>query len=308
MIQVSDLSKNYGETVALDGATFSVNKGSITGFLGPNGAGKTTALRILTGFLMQDGGSVMFEKKKLDAHYEELINSIGYLPENNPLYENMRVDEFLIFFAKMKDAFNQEKLSKIAKRSGIDDVLTKPIETLSKGYRQRVGLAKALIGDPEYLLLDEPTTGLDPNQKEEILKLIKSYAKERTVLFSSHVLSEVSQIADKVIIINEGKIVAEGSSEDLVKEHFKNSIITVKTDAPLLKLRKALQKSKNIISIEKVTEGRPNYQEYEIESSESEEVSSIQVFEEVVKNKWKLTELHGKSQGLEELFKQLTKS
>lgn len=306
MIRISNLSKSYNEVKALDDISFTVQKGEITGFLGPNGAGKTTMLRILAGFLEEDSGDAKFDEKSIKSHYQEIISKSGYLPENNPLYTNMRVDEFLLFIAKIRNVTEKEQLTTISKKCGIEEVLTKEIEQLSKGYKQRVGLAKSLIGDPQYLLLDEPTTGLDPNQKEEVLKLIKSYGKEKTILFSSHVLSEVSQIADKIIIIHEGKIVAEGDSKKLAKEHLKRSTITITTDAPFTELKPAMMNIKSIQDINKVSTRSKKFQNFEINCLDPEE-TSLGIFDKIVENNWKLTQIYTKTQGLEDLFKQLTR-
>jgi len=306
MLKVKNLSKTYGDVKALDDVSFTVKEGEITGFLGPNGAGKTTALRSITNYLTPDEGEITFDDKDIELHYKEVIKEIGYLPEDNPLYKNMRVDEYLIFNAKIKSAYDIEELKDITKKCGLDEVLTKEIEKLSKGYKQRVGLAKALIGNPKVLILDEPTEGLDPNQKEAILKLIKSYSKGRTIIFSSHVLSEVTQIADKVIIIHRGNIIAEGSKEQLVRKHLRNAIIQISTDAPRTELAKELSNIKTIVNIEKVSTGQKKFQDFEITCAEDEK-TALEIFKTIVANKWQLSQLHTKSQGLEELFKELTK-
>jgi len=306
MLEVSNLTKIYDDLIALDKVSFKVNKGEITGFLGPNGAGKTTTMRIITGYLYPDKGKITFEKKSLNQNYKNIISKIGYLPENNPLYLNLRVDEFLSFNSKFKNTSNKKDMKDIIKKCGLSKVLTKEIDTLSRGYKQRVGLAKALIGDPDYLILDEPTEGLDPNQKEEILNLIKDVSKEKTIIFSSHVLSEVTKIADKVIIINEGKIIAEGKSADLVKEHFKNAIIEIETNAPFLKFKKVIDDIKEIKGFGKLEKFNNKFIKVELNCTYPEK-TVVKLFDKIVENKWKLRELHTKSHGLEELFKDLTK-
>jgi ABC-2 type transport system ATP-binding protein len=306
MLKVTNLTKSYGAIKALDSITFTVKEGEITGFLGPNGAGKTTTLRIITNYLSPDKGNISFDKKDVNLHFKEVITDVGYLPEDNPLYKNMRVDEYLMFNAKIKSADDKKELKDIAKKCGIDEVLTKEIEKLSKGYKQRVGLAKALIGNPKVLILDEPTAGLDPNQKEAILALIKSYAKGRTILFSSHVLSEVTQIADKVIIINKGKIVAEGNKEQLVKKYLKNATIQISTNAPKSQLARELGKIRTIGNVERTSRAGKEFQDFEINCTDAEK-TALELFNTVVANNWQLNQLHTKSQGLEELFKELTK-
>lgn len=306
MLKITNLTKYYSDTKALDEVSFTVKAGEITGFLGPNGAGKTTTMRIATGFLNPDDGTVKYNGKSLKLNSDTIISDIGYLPENNPQYDNLRVDESLIFTAKFKDAHDLKKIREIAEKCGIEKVLDKEISTLSKGYKQRVGLAKALIGDPKYLILDEPTEGLDPNQKEDILKLIRSFSKDKIILFSSHILTEVSQIADKIIVINEGKIVAEGNKDDLVKEHFKNARISICTEAKVSELKTSLKDIKNVLDIKKVSNSREKFSLYDI-TCKNPEVATLEIFDTIVKNNWHLKHLEIKSQGLEELFKELTK-
>lgn len=303
MLKVSKITQYYNDVKALDKVSFSVKPGEITGFLGPNGAGKTTTLKVITGSLEPSEGIVMFKNKLLN---QSILKDIGYLPESNPLYKNMRVDEFLTFAARVKGIKDKENIREIVAKCGLIKVLTQEIETLSKGYKQRVGLAKALIGDPHYLFLDEPTEGLDPNQKEEILKLIKDFSKDKVILFSSHVLSEVTQLADRVIIISKGKIVAEGDRDSLVKEHFKNSTIVITTDAPAQKLNTALKNIKTVYDMTTLDKSRKKMKQYEVIATEDDK-TPIEIFDAIVKNKWKLSEMYVKSQGLDELFRELTK-
>ncbi|MEI7579387.1 MAG: ATP-binding cassette domain-containing protein [bacterium] len=305
MITVKNISKQFSETPALDEVSFSVNTGEIAGFLGPNGAGKTTTMRIMTGFLEADAGEVLYEDKALHSDFVNIIKQVGYLPENNPLYGEMRVDEFLLFAAKLKGNVRIDSLQKIVKATGLTERLNENIANLSKGYRQRVGLAKALIGDVRYLILDEPTTGLDPIQKEEIISLIKKIAKNKTILFSSHILSEVSDIADKVVIINKGKIAASGTGKDLMSKHLKHAIVKVKTNAPLKEMKIQLQKNKNISELESNNNGK-GFNLISV-SCVDPELASREIFRTVVKNKWELTELYTEKQSMESLFKEITK-
>ncbi|MDD3647282.1 MAG: ATP-binding cassette domain-containing protein [Candidatus Dojkabacteria bacterium] len=306
MLKVSNLTKTYDTAKALDDVSFEIKPGDITGFLGPNGAGKTTTLRIITGYLIPDSGAVTYDNKELTANSKEILGEIGYLPEENPLYGNLRVDEFLLYTARLKNASDLSSLKEITKKCGLESVMTKNIDTLSKGFKQRVGFAKALIGKPKFLIMDEPTEGLDPNQKEEILKLIKDIAQDTTIIFSSHVLSEVRQIANNVIIINKGKIVAQGNSDKLIKKHFKNSLINIRTDAPQKKLDQELKKVKTIFDIKRKSEGRAKFSEFEV-SCTNPENTALEIYKVISKNRWGLVELHSESQGLEELFKELTK-
>ena len=304
MLEIKNLTKNYNDFRALDKVSFTLKEGEITGFLGPNGAGKTTALRILTGFLDQSSGTIKYSGKSFQNQPRSIIKQIGYLPEDNPLYNDFRVDDFLIFCRKIKKGKKSE-LKEIINECGLKNVLTKRINELSKGYRQRVGLAKALIGDPKFLLLDEPTTGLDPNQKQEILKLIKNASKNRIVLFSSHILSEVSDIADRVIIIHEGKIVADDKAKDLAGKYLQGSAILVKTNCKLEDLRNAFKDDDNIKAIIKKSTGNSKFVEYEFTCLNSDQ-ASLKIFETVVKNKWKLTKLYTKDFDLEDVFRKLT--
>lgn len=304
MIKVESVSKKYGDTIALQDVSFSLKPGIIYGFLGPNGAGKTTAMRIMTGYLYTDSGTVSYEGKDLLENKIDISSKIGYLPENNPLYDNMRVDEFLLMINNVKNS-DKDDLKKLAVECGLTSVLKKEINELSKGYKQRVGLAKALIGSPEYLILDEPSTGLDPNQKSEILELIKNVGKEKTVLFSSHVLSEVESIADELIIINKGEIVASGKASEISKKHIKGTRIIVESDANLNSFREKLVGNKSIMSIELSSKSK-TFNTYEVISTDPE-TASIDIYKTAVKSKWILRRLNTESNNLENLFKQLTK-
>lgn len=303
MIKVKSVSKKYGDTIALDNVSFTLEPGVIYGFLGPNGAGKTTAMRIMTGFLLADSGKVTYEGKDLLDNKTDISSKIGYLPENNPLYDNMRVDEFLLMINNVKNS-NKNDLKKLAVECGLTSVLKKEINELSKGYKQRVGLAKALIGSPEYLILDEPSTGLDPNQKSEILELIKNVGREKTILFSSHVLSEVESIADELIIINKGRIVASGKASEISKKHIKGTRIIVESDSTLKTFREKLVGNKLIMSIE-LTSTSKTFNTFEVITTDPESVS-LDIYKTAVRSKWLLRRLNTESNNLENLFKQLT--
>lgn len=207
MITASSLTKRYKNKVAVDMLTFTAKEGEIIGFLGPNGAGKTTTMRLLLGYLAPTEGTVVIEKLSPIVNRIEILKKVGYLPENNPLYQEMKVKEYLSFIASLKGT---SEYITIAEQVGLLDVLDSKIEELSRGYKQRVGLAAALIGNPSILILDEPTSGLDPLEQEKIRTLIKKIAKKKTILFSTHMLSEVEDIATKLIIIHRGKLVYDG--------------------------------------------------------------------------------------------------
>ncbi|MCS7093119.1 MAG: ABC transporter ATP-binding protein [Patescibacteria group bacterium] len=208
MLFVSNLTKIFGQKkVAVDNISFEAKTGEIIGFLGPNGAGKTTTMRLILGFLKPSSGVVLVDSVSPFRERIKVLRKIGYLPENNPLYGDMKVCEYLNFSAKIKRAGNQEE---IITQVGLTDVLNQKIDTLSRGFRQRVGLAGALLGEPKILILDEPTSGLDPLEQEKIKVLIKKLSRNKIVIFSTHILSEAEDISDRLIIINKGKIVYDG--------------------------------------------------------------------------------------------------
>lgn len=218
MIAVENLRKHFGDTVAVDGISFEIKKGEIVGFLGPNGAGKTTTMRILTGFLQPTSGEVALNGHDVGLDPLGVRRSIGYLPESAPLYSDMKVWEYLVFIARAHGVASTKinaRVREVAKMCGLSDRLGFDIGHLSKGYRQRVGLAQAMVHDPDILILDEPTSGLDPNQIVEIRGLIKDIGKHKTVILSTHILPEAEATCDRVLIINKGKIVASGTMNEL---------------------------------------------------------------------------------------------
>jgi ABC-2 type transport system ATP-binding protein len=216
MIKVSNLTKTFGQIKAVDNISFKLNSKIITGLLGPNGAGKTTTMRMLTGLITPDKGKILINNKDIKNAPLEIKKSLGYLPEENPLYSFLTVKEYLNFISEVKGVKNTKKeIKKYAHDLGIEKVIDQKIENLSKGYKQRVGLSASLLGNPDLLILDEATSGLDPNQRIEIRDYLNNIKK--TILFSSHILSEVQQICDEVIIINEGKIIAQGKIDKLLK-------------------------------------------------------------------------------------------
>lgn len=207
MISLTLVSKTFGNVTAVFGVTFTAKKGEIIGFLGPNGAGKTTTMRLILGYLTPTAGEIGIDGQDPISNRMQALKKIGYLAENNPLYQEMRVNEYLQFIAKIKET---DGIEDVIKNVGVSEVLSSKIETLSRGYKQRVGLAAALIGDPQILILDEPTSGLDPIEQEKIRILIKSLSKNKTIIFSTHILSEVEDVANRLIIIDQGTIVYDG--------------------------------------------------------------------------------------------------
>jgi ABC-2 type transport system ATP-binding protein len=207
MISLTAVTKKFNSTTAVNSITFNAKEGEIIGFLGPNGAGKTTTMRLILGYLLPTGGKITINNQNPLENRIEVLKQIGYLPENNPLYQEMKVQEYLEFIAYIK---NTGKVKEVIDKVGLEEALSKRIEELSRGFKQRVGLAAALIGDPEILVLDEPTSGLDPLEQDKIKDLIKSL-KKKTVIFSTHILSEVEDVATKLIIINKGNIAYDGA-------------------------------------------------------------------------------------------------
>lgn len=207
VLVLDKIDKKFSDKKVLDGVDLEINRGEVVALLGPNGAGKTTMMRILTGFYSPNAGNVMYMGEKVYTKHPEYRGKFGYLPENNPLYGYMKVSEYLNFIAELKGEKDMKNIAQVAKDCGLGSVISSKIEELSKGYKQRVGLAAAMLGNPEFLILDEPTSGLDPNQAAEVRVLIKKMSKNKSILLSTHILTEVKAMCDSVYIINRGKIV-----------------------------------------------------------------------------------------------------
>jgi len=298
-IEVKHLSKFYGEQAAVNDISFTINKGEIVGFLGPNGAGKSTTMKILTGFIPSTKGEVRICGLEVDVDSLETRKKIGYLPENNPLYLDMYVREYLEFVGSIYKVPNlKQRVNEMIHQVGLEVEQNKKIGMLSKGYRQRVGLAQAIIHDPEVLILDEPTTGLDPNQLVEIRELIKRIGKSKTVMLSTHIMQEVSAICDRVIIIKQGKIVADDKAEDLQYEENKQ-VVYVEFEGEFSKNH--LKKSDGITTIEKVGEHG-----WLIESDNSLDLRKF-IAQYAQKNNLLVLTLRKEEKTLEEVFKELTR-
>jgi ABC-2 type transport system ATP-binding protein len=306
MIEVSDLTKDYGTFKAVKGVSFSVQKGDILGFLGPNGAGKTTVMKILTCFLPASGGRASVAGFDCETEPEQVRRRLGYLPENNPLYLDMRVGEFLSFAAHAKGIKGPERrmaVDRTIAETGIESVTGKLIGQLSKGFRQRVGLAQALVGDPEVLILDEPTVGLDPRQILDIRTLIRSMAGRRTVILSTHILPEVSAVCDRVIIINKGLVIEQDSTANLGKKLSKSDRVQVSVAASADEAKAflgGLDKVKKV-GIRSEADGVATL---EVESTKGVDLRAA-LAQAVVKKGWGLLELKTVGLGLEEVFLQL---
>ncbi|HMH24498.1 MAG TPA: gliding motility-associated ABC transporter ATP-binding subunit GldA [Puia sp.] len=297
-IEVKDLVKIYGEQKAVDTISFSVNKAEIVGFLGPNGAGKSTTMKIITGYLGQDGGQAFVCGINVNEHPLETKKKIGYLPEANPLYPDMFVREYLDFIAGAHGVSGKkEKIESVIATVGLGAESKKKVGQLSKGYKQRVGLAAALIHDPEVLILDEPTTGLDPNQIVEIREVIRRLGKDKTVLFSSHILQEVEAICDRVVIINKGKLVADNKLSLLRQQNTSKTVrIAFKEELDADRLQK-------INGVERIS--RLGAQEWELLTDRPDEVKK-QLLELALQNNLNIVSLQSEGQSLEDIFRSLT--
>ena len=297
-IKVKKLSKLYGTQIALTEVSFEINKGEIVGFLGPNGAGKSTLMKILTGYISQTNGDAKICNLDINKNSIETRSKIGYLPEHNPLYLDMYVKEYLEFVANIYNV-NHKYIDEIIKKIGLLKEQHKLIRSLSKGYRQRVGLAQALIHDPEVLILDEPTTGLDPNQLIEIRSLIKKVGRKKTVLLSTHIMQEVEAICDRVIIINKGQIVANKTIVELQKSKGNKKLITVEFDKKAEK--KELMKIGNVLEASELKGNK-----YQIFSDSKFDLRPA-IFEFAVNNKLTVLQMNIEEQKLESIFQELTK-
>lgn len=297
-IQISNLTKIYGSQKAVNNISFTANDNEIVGFLGPNGAGKSTTMKIVTGYLQADEGKVLVNGIDVNTHPLEAKKQVGYLPESNPLYYEMYVKEYLEFIGglhKIKDL--KSRINEVIDITGLQPESHKKTGQLSKGYKQRVGIAAALIHDPKVLILDEPTSGLDPNQIVEIRQLIKNLGKDKTVLFSSHILQEVESICDRVIIINKGNIVADDRLANLQADNQSKHIVIVEfgKSVELSLLRK----------LEKVEKVEKENNQYFIQTNEPEKLKKL-LLEFSLQNNLDILSLQSKSKSLEEVFRNLT--
>ena len=312
MIKVEGLTKRYARTVAVDHISFEVNKGEIVGFLGRNGAGKTTTMRMLTCFLPPTEGSANVAGYDVLQQPMEVKKRIGYLPENPPLYPDMEVGEYLTFVGTIKGipaAELAQRVEESARRCAIADVKTKLISKLSKGYRQRVGLAQAIIHNPDVLILDEPTSGLDPQQISETRELIASLAGDHTILLSTHILAEVEHTCTNIIIINQGHLVATGSVKDLMKRMRGAEAVVVDIQYEGLDAATARQRVEQIAGVSRVVvkDSEPGRVVREVESLEGASIRA-ELARAVVHAGWNLEELRAAATSLEDVFLELTAS
>jgi ABC-2 type transport system ATP-binding protein len=303
MIQVEHLTKRYGPVTAVSDVSFNVDKGTIVGFLGPNGAGKSTTMKILSCFMPASGGSARVAGYDVFTQSLDVRRRIGYLPENAPLYTDLPVASYLEFVAEIKGVGRRERrarVDEVMERCFITDVRRRLIGRLSKGYRQRVGLAQALLGNPDVLILDEPTIGLDPKQITEIRSLIRSLAGQHTVILSTHILPEVSMVCDGVIIINRGRIVAQGTQSELVEQVFPTSRIEVEIGGPRDAVVSALRAVPGVLGVEDLPSSDGTVRAL-VESPRGRDVRG-EVVQLVATRNWRLLELHQVGMSLEEVF------
>lgn len=306
MISFQGVTKNFGAQTALEDFSVDINPGEIVGFLGPNGAGKTTAMRLITGYLMPTKGEVQIDQQPLLPNLIHTKRRLGYLPEHNPLYQDFKVSEYLEFIYAVRQLprrSKREKISKTADLCGLSQVINQTIATLSKGYKQRVGLAQALIHNPDILILDEPTSGLDPNQIAEIRRLIREIGKEKTVILSTHILPEVSAICNRAIILKKGKLAAQGSIKELEMKASGERTVEITTRG---ENQDFLSKLKEIPSIKSIEGSKTEDKEEVNYLLKTNSDCRADIFSLAVATKVQLLQLNEKHASLEEVFRELT--
>ena len=304
MIELRNLEKSYGETRALKGISFSIARGEVVGLLGPNGAGKTTAIKIMVGYLLPSAGGATVAGLDVVAQPREVQEHIGYLPENAPLYLDMLAQEYLTFMADMRGldlARRGARLKEVVEECGIGGVLTRPLGHLSKGYRQRVGLAAAILHDPEILILDEPTTGLDPNQIVEVRQLIRRMGETKTVILSTHILPEVEATCDRAVILIDGRVRADGKLADITRSRVQ--VVTLSASDPAA-ARQALASVAGVTSVEPA--GRDGgFHTFRLALGSGGEIG--EAISDLAREKgWRLRELRRDDRSLEQVFRELT--
>ncbi len=304
MIELKNVTKKYGNFVALDDVSFKINEGEIIGLLGPNGAGKSTTMNIITGYIEQTSGDVFVASYDMLKKPKKAKREIGYMPEGVPLCTELTVKEFVTYMAELKRVNKREKkerVQEVLEETGLEEVQKKLIRNLSRGYKQRVSMAGALVGDPKILILDEPTVGLDPKQVTEIREVIKGLAKNHTVVISSHILSEVSQLCERVIIINKGKIVAIDTPKNLEEKVSKENTINIIVEDKENKMKEIKSKIEGIKEIELVKENEDKTKEYVIKCKKNVDVRK-EIFEILAKEGITIFEMKKVDATLEEAF------
>ena len=307
MIEVKNVTKKYGNFIAIDNISFNTKKGEIVGLLGPNGAGKSTTMNMITGFIEQTEGEIKVGGYDILKNPKQAKKQIGYMPEGVPLYNDLTVKEFINYIADLKEVTQKEKKEKVQKvieQTDLQDVQNKLIKNLSRGYKQRVSLSGALVGNPEILILDEPTVGLDPKQITEIRNLIKQLGKSHTIILSSHILSEISQICNKVIIINSGKIIAENTPKNLEEKVKKQNQLSVTVEDKETKIEEVTKQIQGIQEIKLVKDNEDGTKEYIIIANENQDIRK-EIFEKYAKNNITIFELKKNEATLEDAFMKL---
>ncbi len=307
MIEVKNLTKNYGAHCAVDHISFHVNEGEILGFLGPNGAGKSTTMNILTGYLSSSDGSVTVGGYDVLEEPSAAKANIGYLPEQPPLYLDMTVREYLDFMYDLKKCTlpRAQHIKEICKIMKIEDVYGRLIKNLSKGYRQRVGFAQALIGNPPVLVLDEPTVGLDPSQIIEIRSLIKALGKRHTIILSSHILPEVEAVCDRLVIISGGKIVADDTTENLIRQYSSDRRLMVRVAGPAFEVEKLIHGIPGVKSVSPLTSREAGTTDFAIELEAGTDIR-YELFKRLSERNFALLSSHSMERSLEDIFMSLT--
>lgn len=305
MISVQGVTKRFDTVTAVDDVSFEIGKGEVVGLLGPNGAGKTTTMRLLTSFYAADEGSIIIDGTDTQADDVATRRKIGYLPENNPLYEEMLVAEYLDFIAELRGMTREDAGSAIkraARETGVKDVMNKPIGELSKGYRQRIGLAQAILHQPEILILDEPTEGLDPNQRVDMRNLILKIGQKRTVLLSTHVLGEVQNTCSRILLINKGRLIADGPVAEIAQTGARKRKVIVEAKGTYLAKKLGVLKGVQRVDRESAEGEGTRF----VLTVTGEKDIRPEIFELAKENKWQLWELHQEAATLEEVFRELT--
>ena len=311
MIEVKNLTKYYKNFCAVNNISITIRKGEILGLLGPNGAGKTTTLRMLTGYLRPDSGTIHVNDFNMPEDVLKIKSLIGYLPESAPLYHNMLVYDYLDYVARIKGIEDKEarydRFLKLSDLCGLSGIMDKPIGNLSKGLKQRVGLAHAMMTNPEILILDEPTSGLDPNQIAEIRSIIKSIGKEKTIIFSTHILSEAEATCDRTAIINNGRVVADDTTLNLKKRVQADSLIRLSLKGADKENALSLLKSIDpMLDVEAVKPSEEDLISFEIQSSGDQDFRS-EIYLKIKETDWIIVQLAKESQALEKIFRELTR-
>lgn len=302
MITLTHVKKRFGTHTAVQDVSLVIKPGEIIGLLGPNGAGKTTTIRMMAGVLPPSGGTIVINNKNFISHEQQLKAKIGYLPENNPLYEDMTVEEHLKFWGELKGLSGKDLKEAIVfavEKTGISDVFYRFISELSKGYRQRVGLAQAILTKPEILLLDEPTEGLDPNQRREIQDLLNELKQDRTVIVSSHVLGEISKLANRIIIISNGEVVGNDTPQNLTKQHDARQVVEIEVEGK--GILSELKKIKEVAEVEKL-----DSKIFRVVSKNKADIRPV-LFKLAVKNDWLLLGMKQIERQLDDVFSELTR-